>query len=177
MPDAAAQLNRWRAIWSKTMGFSRRILSQRSLGGAGLGILAAGLFVGLALVPVPGGWVNAAARNLLVRWEALSIDTRLGTHTISATYNSATASWLWSFDASYDGAEFLDDTGARFETAALAPGDALPGTHWVIVDAQRIKTKGGLVHEFDGDGNCRVNTQECGEKQGKKRLPHRAKAT
>ncbi|HEU4428541.1 MAG TPA: hypothetical protein VFT98_07285, partial [Myxococcota bacterium] len=33
--------------------------------------------------------------------------------------------------------------------SALADGDAAPGSHWVKVDATRVKTKGGLLHEFD----------------------------
>jgi len=111
-------------------------------------------FQQLALRPVPGAGavVNVVARNLLVFRTDLSLDTRLGTHNLGATYNAATGAWLWTFDITYDGATFVDDTGARFDTSALAPGEAIPGTHWVVVDGATLKTKGGLVHAFDAAG-------------------------
>ena len=48
-----------------------------------------------AAIPVPGGVVNAAGGNLLVRRVDLAIDTHLGTREIGATYNSATRRWRW----------------------------------------------------------------------------------
>lgn len=104
-----------------------------------------------AVVPVPGAFVNPLGGNLLVRRTDLSIDTHLGTREIGAVYNSASEQWLWSFDISYDGARFVDPTGASHDTSTLAPGDAIPGTVWVVVDADTIKTKGGLAHEFAPD--------------------------
>jgi RHS repeat-associated protein len=104
-----------------------------------------------ALVEVPGAVVNPLGGNLLARRSDLSIDTHLGTHEIGATYNSASGDWLWSFDVSYDGARFIDPTGASHDTSTLAPGDAIPGTVWVVVDADTVKTKGGLAHEFSPD--------------------------
>jgi len=104
-----------------------------------------------AVVPVPGAVVIPLGGNLLVRRSDLSIDTHLGTREIGAAYNSASEQWLWSFDISYDGASFVDPTGAFHDTSVLAPGDAIPGTVWVVVDADTIKTKGGLAHEFTAD--------------------------
>ncbi|MBW2229607.1 MAG: hypothetical protein JRH17_04420 [Deltaproteobacteria bacterium] len=98
---------------------------------------------------VPGGRVNAAGGNLIVQRVDLSIDTLFGELGIGATFNSTGGAWLWSFDIRYDGALFIDETGAEHAIAGLAPGVAIPGTHWVKLDAQRIKTKGGLVHSFD----------------------------
>ena len=106
----------------------------------------------LAMLPVPGGAVNVAGGNLIVSRTDLSIDTRLGTHRVGATYNSADGSWLWSFDLFYDGGSFVDPSGALYDVMALAAGEAIPGTAWVVVDADTLKTKGGMVHEFDGAG-------------------------
>jgi len=112
---------------------------------------AAGLpqFQELALVPVPGAAVNGAGGNLILRRTDLSIETRLGTRSIGATYNSATDQWLWSFDVSYLAGVFVDPTGHESDVSSLTPHDAIPGTVWVKVDERRIRTKGGLIHEFD----------------------------
>lgn len=104
-----------------------------------------------AVLEVPGAVVNPLGGNLLVRRSDLSIDTHLGTREIGATYNSASGDWIWSFDVSYDGARFIDPTGASHDTRALVPGDAIPGTIWVVVDADTVKTKGGLAHDFAPD--------------------------
>jgi hypothetical protein len=104
-----------------------------------------------AVVPVTGAVVSPMGGNLLVRRTDLSIDTHLGTQEIGAAYNSASGNWLWSFDISYDGRRFVDPTGATHDTSGLAPGSAIPGTVWVVVDADTVKTKGGLAHEFGGD--------------------------
>jgi RHS repeat-associated protein len=104
-----------------------------------------------AVVPVPGAVVNPLGGNLLVRRSDLSIDTHLGTREIGAAYNSTSEQWLWSFDIRYDGASFVDPTGATHDTSELAPGDAIPGTVWVVVDGDTIKTKGGLAHDFGPD--------------------------
>jgi len=114
---------------------------------------AAGLpqFQERAAVEVPGAVVNPLGGNLLVRRSDLSIDTHLGTREIGATYNSASGEWLWSFDISYDGASFVDPTGAAHDTSSLTPGDAIPGTVWVVVDSDTVKTKGGLAFDFDPD--------------------------
>lgn len=104
-----------------------------------------------AAVEVPGAVVNPLGGNLLVRRTDLSTDTHLGTREIGATYNSASKEWLWSFEISYDGASFVDPTGAVHDTSSLAPGDAIPGTVWVVVDSDTVKTKGGLAFDFDPD--------------------------
>lgn len=119
---------------------------------------AAGLpeYQELAAVDVPGGRVNVLGGNLIIRRADLSIDTRLGTREIGATYNSSGDSWLWDFDVRYDGSSFLDATGALLDVSAVAPGEAVPGTVWVVVDGDTLKTKGGLLHEFDARGRLAV---------------------
>jgi len=102
-----------------------------------------------AFVAVPGGEVDTAGGNLLVRRADLSIDTRLGTQLVGAAYNSTTGSWLWSFDVSYDGATFVDESGASHWVGALPDGAPVPGTIWTRLDATHVATRGGLVYGFD----------------------------
>jgi RHS repeat-associated protein len=100
------------------------------------------------MVPVPVGAVNVAGGNLVMPRTELALETRLGTWAVSATYNSSTATWLWNYEMSYDGTTFVDPSGAVHTVTGLAPGAAIPGTYWVVVDANTIKTKGGLAYEF-----------------------------
>jgi len=48
----------------------------------------------------------------------------------------------------FDGLTFVDDTGAVHDLSSLVDGAAIAGTHWVKLDDQRIKTKGGFVYHF-----------------------------
>ncbi len=105
-----------------------------------------------ALVPFRWGLVNAMGGNLLIPRVDLSIDTRLGTRQVAATYNSATSAWLWNLDVTYDGVTFTDETGAEYTVAALEDGAAIPGTHWVKRSTSSIQTKGGLILHFDAAG-------------------------
>ncbi len=106
----------------------------------------------LAMIRVPGAQVNAIGGNLHLRRVDLSIDTRLGTREVGAVWDSARGSWLWDFDVSYDGATFRDPTGAVHDTSTLPLGSAIPGTVWVVVDGDTLKTKGGLAHQFGSNG-------------------------
>lgn len=106
----------------------------------------------LAFVELPGAEFNAVGGNLLLRAPGLSIDTRLGTQQIAPLYNSSTREWLWSFEMSYRDTVFRDATGAEHNTHGFANGDWIIGTHWIKLDARRIKSLGGLVHEFDATG-------------------------
>ncbi len=106
----------------------------------------------LGSVSLPGGTLDTWNRNFMARRIALSIDTRLGTREIGVVYNSSSNLWLWSFEVTYDGSWFTDPTGTRYKIADVAHGKAIPGTNWVKVDGSTIKTKGGLVHEFDESG-------------------------
>ena len=111
------------------------------------------LYQEAALVAVPGGLVNAAGGNLLVRRIDLAIDTPLGTLELGATYNSKTRRWLFGFEASYDGMTFVDASGAVHANLFwVANGAPIPGTAWIKRDATRIQSAGGLVHEFAADG-------------------------
>ena len=105
-------------------------------------------FMAPARLAAPGGFVNAAGGNYFHERIDLELDTRLGPFSIGAVYNSSWG-WTWSFDATFKNGTLRDSTGARTPMAALANGAAAPGTHWVKVDATRVKTKGGLLHEFD----------------------------
>ncbi len=106
----------------------------------------------LANVETAGGIVDAAGGNLFVERSDLAIDTVLGTLTIGATWNSADAEWLWSFDVSYDGVDFRDASGAVHSVTGLGSGAAIPGTTWVVVSATELETKGGWLHTFDANG-------------------------
>jgi RHS repeat-associated protein len=103
------------------------------------------------LAAVPGGFVDVAGGKFLVSRTDLVLDTRLGREVLGAVYDSATGLWRWSFESSYDGTLFSDESGASFAVASLASGAAIPGTHWVKLDATRMKTKGGLVYEYGPD--------------------------
>ena len=105
-------------------------------------------FMELSRVPVPGGHVNAAGGNYFHELTALELDTRLGPLAIGAVYNSGRG-WTFSVDATYKNGTLRDASGASLPLATLAAGDTAPGTHWVKLDATRVKTKGGLLHEFD----------------------------
>lgn len=102
----------------------------------------------LALIPVPGGAVNAAGGNFRFERRDLALDTRLGRLAIGAVYNSS-GGWTWSFDLSYRNGSFRDESGASYALGSLANGAPVPGTRWVKLDATRLKTKGGLLYEFD----------------------------
>jgi RHS repeat-associated protein len=106
----------------------------------------------LGFVPVPFGQVNVLGGNLLLQRRDLDFDTRLGNVSLGATWNSADAAWRYAFELSYDGARFVDASGARYGVASVPNGQAIPGSVWVRLDARTLKTKGGLVHEFDASG-------------------------
>ena len=65
-----------------------------------------------AWVDVAGGRVDVMGGNLVVKRRAFSIDTLLGTREVGAVYNSGDGTWIWSFQISYDGEIFIDETGA-----------------------------------------------------------------
>jgi RHS repeat-associated protein len=108
-------------------------------------------------VRTPGGIVDVAGGNLLVPREDLDIDTRLGNLAVGATWNSASRAWQWSFDMTYNGTTFTDDTGAVHTIDNLPNGSAIPGTSWVKLSSQEIKTKGGRVYEFNANGKLRFH--------------------
>ena len=105
-------------------------------------------FTEFARVPVPGGHVNAAGGNYFHERVDLELETRLGPFAVGAVYNS---SWGWTanVDVTYKNGSLRDATGASMALGSLPAGAASPGTHWVKLDATHVKTKGGLVHEFD----------------------------
>ena len=109
-------------------------------------------FQDLLFVRVPGGSVNTGGGNFYTRRTDLSIDTRVGTYAIGAAYNSATGGWRWAHEMTYAGSTFVDETGASFNLTNVAIGTAIAGTHWVRLDADSMKTKGGLVHDFSASG-------------------------
>ncbi|MGH0037301.1 MAG: RHS repeat domain-containing protein [Myxococcota bacterium] len=102
-----------------------------------------------AVVEVPGAEINLATANLTVERTDLVVDSQLGRQRVGAVWNSADRAWRWSFELHFDGTVFTDATGARHDAAAVPPGGALPGTHWVVVSGNALKTKGGLLHRFD----------------------------
>jgi RHS repeat-associated protein len=104
----------------------------------------------VARIPVPGGHVSAAGGNYFHERVDLALDTRLGPFAIGAVYNSAEG-WLASVDATYREGVLHDASGASHALGSLAPGEAAAGSHWVKLDETRVRTKGGLVYEFDGE--------------------------
>ena len=114
-------------------------------------------YLASGMVDVPGGVVNAAGGNLLIERTDLTLDSLVGgSLAISAVYNSSLGSWTWSFGIHFDGAVLTDASGRGFDTAGLADGSAIPGTHWVQVDSDTVQTKGGLAHDFDSLGRLAV---------------------
>jgi RHS repeat-associated protein len=109
-------------------------------------------FQDLLFVRVPGGSVNTGGGNFMTRRTDLSIDTRVETYAVGAVYNSASGGWRWAHEMSYAGSTFVDETGASFNLASVAMGAPIGGTHWVRLDADSMKTKGGLVHDFSASG-------------------------
>lgn len=105
------------------------------------------------LVAVPGGHVNAAGGNLVIGRRDLFLDTPMGVQAIDATYHSATGRWHFAHEARYDGALFVDPLGTPHDVTGLAPGEAIPGTGWIVVDADTIRTRGGLDHHFRSNGS------------------------
>lgn len=104
-----------------------------------------------AAFAVRDGSLDLAGGNLLLRRTDLTLETRLGTQAVTHVYNSATDRWSWSFEMTYAGGVFTDDTGMRHELAASAPG-AIPGTRWRKVDGATLETRGGLRFGFDAAG-------------------------
>ncbi|HEX2486378.1 MAG TPA: RHS repeat domain-containing protein, partial [Myxococcota bacterium] len=105
-----------------------------------------------AFVDVPFARLNAAGGNLVVARRDLDFDTRLGTLALGATWNSTARAWRWSFEVEYDGAALVDASGARYAVAGVPDGAAIPGSVWVRLGSRTLRSKGGLVHEFDGEG-------------------------
>jgi RHS repeat-associated protein len=109
------------------------------------------------MIPVPGAVVNAAGGNLLVERTDLTLDSLVGgTLAVGAVYNSSLAGWTFSFAMRWSGGAFTDGSGRSFDATGLADGAAIPGTHWVKVDADTVQTKGGLAHDFDALGRLAV---------------------
>jgi len=75
---------------------------------------------------VPEGRVNLAGGNFLHRRVDFSIDSLFGVLEVGASYNSATRGWQWSFDMTYDGENFLDDSGAVHDLSLLPVGRLFP---------------------------------------------------
>jgi RHS repeat-associated protein len=106
-------------------------------------------------IAVPGGTLNAAGGNLMIRRVDLSIDTKLGTQELAAVYNSKTRSWRWSFEMRWADDRLVDAQGAEHADLlrwGVGNGTVIPGSVWIKVDAWRIQSVGGLLHEFASDG-------------------------
>ena len=104
---------------------------------------------------VPFGRASVLGGNLQIARRDLDFDTRLGTVALGAVWNSAEGRWRDAFELAWDGATFVDAAGTSHAAGGLADGAAIPGTIWVRLDARTLRTKGGLVHEFDASGTAR----------------------
>lgn len=97
--------------------------------------------------------VNAMGGNLILVQEDLSIDTWLGTRGVRRTFNSGkilgqARTWRFDFETTYDGSTFVAPDGAVHDVSDLSGTKRIPGSDWVRLSATRVKTLGGLVHEF-----------------------------
>jgi len=80
------------------------------------------------------------------------VDTPVWTQHAGAVYSSATGEWTWSHEVRFDGETFVDPSGAVHQVGSLPAGTAIPGTHWVVLGADAIRTKGGRTYHFRADG-------------------------
>jgi RHS repeat-associated protein len=104
------------------------------------------------LIAVPGGFVDAVGGNLMIRGAGISLDTPLGTWAVETVWNAASGAWQWSHLVRYDGALFVDPSGAAHDVAALPDGARVPGTGWTRIDARTLRQRGGLAWHFGADG-------------------------
>jgi RHS repeat-associated protein len=109
-------------------------------------------FQEIGLIAVPGAQLQVAGGNLVVARTDLVIDTRLGPLEVGQTWNAATKTWHSTFSPSYLSGSFTDPTGATFAIGSQTNSTAIPGTTWVKLGTQLLRTKGGLLHAFDGSG-------------------------
>ena len=110
-------------------------------------------FEEIAVIDVPGGRVNAIGGNLLIQRTDMELETVLGSWSVGASWNSSTGVWLWNHQITWDGSVFRDDSGAEHDLSALADESPVPGTHWTRVNADTVRTRGGLEFHFDGSGS------------------------
>lgn len=103
-------------------------------------------------VTVPGGVYSVAGVNLVVERVDVRVDTPVWSQHMGAVYSSATGEWTWSHETSFDGVTFVDPSGAVHDVGALPAGSTIPGTHWVVVGPDAVRTKGGRTYHFDTDG-------------------------
>ncbi|MFP6664085.1 MAG: hypothetical protein VCC00_07805, partial [Deltaproteobacteria bacterium] len=109
--------------------------------------------------------VNVAGGNLMLRRTDLSVDTFVGEFGVGPVFNSATNSWHFNIEMSYgwrpvprpqggfrQALVFMDPLGAELRVEMVADETRVKGTRWVKLDDHRMKTLGGLVHEFGTDG-------------------------
>jgi RHS repeat-associated protein len=115
------------------------------------------IFVPL-MVPVPGGRVNTSGGNLHVSRSDMMVDTRVSEWAIGTVWNSANGFWRWNFDSTLivprpgQPPIFTDPTGYSAFLKGVEYDEPIPGTHWVSHDETSVRTLGGLIHHFDGNG-------------------------
>ena len=113
----------------------------------------------LGAIAVPGGVLNVAALNTRFEHEGLSIDTKVGSRkAFKMVYNTGSRWWRGSWEMSFDGATFIDPHGTLHDVQSVPFGSAIKGSYWVVVDANTVKTKGGLAYHFDALGRLETET-------------------
>ena len=108
-------------------------------------------FQKVGLRAVPGGEVDVVGGVFYHRRLEHSIQTRLGSFDIYASYSSIARRWWWSVMVYYDGEYLIDESGDVQHVLPVAAGAAIPGTVWIKVDSDTLMTQGGLVYEFGAD--------------------------
>jgi RHS repeat-associated protein len=99
--------------------------------------------------PVRDGTVQLAGGNLMLQYTDDSVDTLLRVPaTISRTFNSATGTWTFNFQTTFSNSIFVDPNGTVYDLFGKAPGP-ISGSIWTLMDGTHIRTRGGLVYQFD----------------------------
>ena len=102
------------------------------------------------VLELSGESISVATGNLILKRKNLVIDTQLGQLAAGLVYNSADNVWRFSFDMTHDGQFFTDQTGTWYDLAPVTTGFEVTGSHWVAHGPNAVRTRGGLIHEFEG---------------------------
>ena len=107
-------------------------------------------FMKPVVLELSGESISVATGNLILKRKNLVIDTQLGQLAAGLVYNSADNVWRFGFDMTHDGQFFTDQTGTWYDLAPVTTGFEVTGSHWVAHGPNAVRTRGGLIHEFEG---------------------------
>jgi len=125
------------------------LLFGASGGGPAVPTPGAADWMGYQLFPVRDGTIQLSGGNLMLQYTDDSVDTLLRIPaTITRTFNSATGTWIFNFQTTFLNSIFVDPNGTRYDLTGEGPG-AISGSIWTLMDSTHIRTRGGLVYQFD----------------------------